>query len=317
MPTNENEYRQFCEYVKRFGHLAEAGTHAINQGATHGPSVLATWALPTFGDSGVPHGADGQGVYYPAADGMSGPGHSGGWQDNSGGTGMNFPGTGMNFPGTGMNYPTDTTYFAEDDSDTSDDEEWDGTVMTLSSREGDEPQFLDTMNPQDVAGWYYQQYKRYKRKWRRFTGRGPRCARGPQRRRHFLAEQTETYYKGGKKGGGKRRGNPIGADGQPLKCHGCGSTEHLWNRCPQNAKGKGRGSSSSSGGAGHGKGGNFGLFTQGPLHGFVTDEEGESAFFPTFAAGADVEGQGGIGAGPTNPGGSMHTVVGPADPRSS
>ena len=46
LPQNENEYRQFTEYVKRFGHLAEAGSHAINQGATHGPSVLASWAFP-------------------------------------------------------------------------------------------------------------------------------------------------------------------------------------------------------------------------------------------------------------------------------
>ena len=49
LPTNEAEYRQFTEYVKRFGHLAEAGSHAINQGATHGPSVLASWAFPTAG----------------------------------------------------------------------------------------------------------------------------------------------------------------------------------------------------------------------------------------------------------------------------
>ena len=32
--------------------------------------------------------------------------------------------------------------------------------------------------------------------------------------------------------GSSRRGSPIGRDGQPLKCHGCGSTVHLHANCP-------------------------------------------------------------------------------------
>ena len=31
--------------------------------------------------------------------------------------------------------------------------------------------------------------------------------------------------------GRQRRGNPIGRDGQPLKCHRCGSTDHLQTTC--------------------------------------------------------------------------------------
>ena len=37
-------------------------------------------------------------------------------------------------------------------------------------------------------------------------------------------------------------GNPTGADGQQMRCHGCGSTEHLIAKCPQK-KGKGKGRS--------------------------------------------------------------------------
>ena len=41
-----------------------------------------------------------------------------------------------------------------------------------------------------------------------------------------------------------RRGNPKGRDGNPLACHGCGSTEHLIKNCPHKGKGKGNGGGS-------------------------------------------------------------------------
>jgi len=46
--------------------------------------------------------------------------------------------------------------------------------------------------------------------------------------------------KGGKKGVGSgkgkgRRGNPRGPDGRRMKCHECGSEEHLVARCPRRA----------------------------------------------------------------------------------
>ena len=40
-----------------------------------------------------------------------------------------------------------------------------------------------------------------------------------------------------------RRGNPKGRDGQTMKCHGCGSTDHLLANCPTKKGGKGAGAS--------------------------------------------------------------------------
>ena len=42
LPTTDVEYRQFIEYVRRFGHLAEAGNYSIAQGVTTGHPVM--WA---------------------------------------------------------------------------------------------------------------------------------------------------------------------------------------------------------------------------------------------------------------------------------
>ena len=37
-----------------------------------------------------------------------------------------------------------------------------------------------------------------------------------------------------------RRGNPFGPNGQPLKCHGCESTDHLVRDCPNKGNGERR-----------------------------------------------------------------------------
>eukprot|EP00971_Amphidinium_carterae_P160775 3187632-Amphidinium_carterae.1 len=58
-----------------------------------------------------------------------------------------------------------------------------------------------------------------------------------QQGRSFWSEAWSSYYKG--KGKGKAKGkfqgprrNPRGKDGQPMRCHRCGSTEHLIAKCP-------------------------------------------------------------------------------------
>ena len=58
------------------------------------------------------------------------------------------------------------------------------------------------------------------------------------------AEYDKIYFKGGKGGVGAGKGNPIGKDGQKLKCLGCGSEEHFIRACP---KGKGKSKSSGKG----------------------------------------------------------------------
>ena len=42
----------------------------------------------------------------------------------------------------------ESIYYADDDSDTSDDEDWDGDRLVLMAREDDEPQFLEPMTDQ-------------------------------------------------------------------------------------------------------------------------------------------------------------------------
>ena len=46
---------------------------------------------------------------------------------------------------------------------------------------------------------------------------------------------------------GKGKGNPIDANtGRPLRCHACGSEDHLIDRCPEKCKGKGKGAAQGS-----------------------------------------------------------------------
>ena len=68
------------------------------------------------------------------------------------------------------------------------------------------------------------------------------------------ADDMNVYLKGQGKGnrahttgmGHGRTGNPKGSDGQPITCHGCGSTEHLVARCPNNTKGAGKGATAAA-----------------------------------------------------------------------
>ena len=97
-----------------------------------------------------------------------------------------------------------------------------------------------------------------KGKFRKQGGKGVR-PRYPSRKgkgkgsvQHFLAElefdpESCFYAKGGRKGtsarssgrGFGRKSNPRGPDGSTMKCHICGSEEHLRRDCPQNAQNQG------------------------------------------------------------------------------
>ena len=216
LPSTDTEYRQFLEYVKRFGHLAEAGSYSINHGATMGPSTMATWNFPTVGGDG--NAAQQQ----PQFAGLAG--------------------------GAQFSQPTNNVFTSHqqtglqnydfDDSDTSDDDEAAGDETFLEF-----PPANASSNEQ--AAHYYQRYKAYKRKYRQTTERAPRRFRGSTRRRTFLANgrcmsMEQGVYFGstgapGANGGSFRRsqrGNPTGRDGSKLKCHNCGSEDHLLRACP-------------------------------------------------------------------------------------
>ena len=78
LPNTDLEYRQFIEYVRRFGHLAEAGNYSIAQGVNTGHPVMMT--------------SDGNGSGYP--DGTAPTDHPVGYPDGvgvTGGIGNMFP----------------------------------------------------------------------------------------------------------------------------------------------------------------------------------------------------------------------------------
>eukprot|EP00959_Pyramimonas_sp_CCMP1952_P234203 4893757-Pyramimonas_sp.AAC.1 len=125
------QYRQFLSYIKRFGHLAESGSHNIMNPAAHGPSVMHT-----------------QETTYMTADmGNTTPP----WQSG-----------GPFAPAMSYQTQMDGGYYY-DDSDTSDD---DGEAdAVLFGREEDEPDMSSWSN-NDRSEYYYQKYKRYRKKWR-------------------------------------------------------------------------------------------------------------------------------------------------------
>ena len=106
-----------------------------------------------------------------------------------------------------------------------------------------------------------ENYYKHKKRWRRFTGKAPRRFR---RFNRFAGKHKAKWHSRGGKGsrgqyasflpsnafaGGKgvqrkpqfdKNKNPRGRDGKVLKCHGCGSENHLMRKCP-NKKGGGKG----------------------------------------------------------------------------
>ena len=131
-----------------------------------------------------------------------------------------------------------------------------------SSDDGQEfietPEGLEDMPIDQATELVYMTYRRGKRFWRRFTGRPVRAFRRyhrrfvkkrfRERRRHYYDEasedsqDTEVFLKGKGKGkstgkGFGRRGNPKDKSGNVMKCHKCGSTEHLQRQCPRSSGG--------------------------------------------------------------------------------
>jgi len=146
----------------------------------------------------------------------------------------------------------------EDDDASSSDTEADGSEHIKDLWVGYES-YCETWEDPHTGAALRQEYLMAKRRWRQWSGRPFRRDRRNLRRKggkkgknrrsgygkgHFwqepastLCPRCETYYKGrGCKGGYKgKRGNPMGKDGQPLRCSICDSEEHLWRSCPDEA----------------------------------------------------------------------------------
>ncbi len=145
-------------------------------------------------------------------------------------------------------------YDSGTDSDTSSD----------SGRESIDMSDLQAMDHAEASAHVFWQYRQAKRKWRRLTNKPVRRFRRMVRRTRrtkgkgkgkgsfgkgkpvFHAEAYDavlTYLKGRGKGGrsfssGKgtgRRKNPMGRDGQVMRCRNCNSDEHFAAKCPRAA----------------------------------------------------------------------------------
>ena len=116
------------------------------------------------------------------------------------------------------------------------------------------------MTPEQATDQIYWQYSQAKNRWRRHTQKPVRRVRrfvrrkggkgkGGRRASAFIAEDPDlqAFFKGksgkgkGRKGKGPmstgkglgRKRNPTGGDGTVMKCHECGSEEHLVRQCPR------------------------------------------------------------------------------------
>ena len=200
LPNNAAQFQEFLAYVRRNGHLHER--KGINQ---------QYFGTDTSWDDSEEYGGYNWGVYASAPIGSNA------------------------------------------DNYTSDD------ASSCWSDDHEEVSFDDVqqMDANTAAEHIYLQYRHAKRRWRRFGGpprrfrkgfgKGYRTGKGKgkSKKGHFWnATSNEHMYNeggcGGMYHGNAYPTNPLGQDGQPLKCSTCGSTEHLRAKC---TKGKGKGKS--------------------------------------------------------------------------
>ena len=268
LPNNDVEMGMLIERIRRQGHLFEGGLrHPTQQAGVGDPGNYhvqhnAYSYFPTFGTDTnpnasacgsfcagyAPNTAAHQGMAGFCAHGAYATGFDADMGRMAGGVGMGDEGQ-CSYCGL---------YFEDDDMSSateSDTGSYDADAASYATVEVDG----QTRHDDDArANALYQDYVMARRRWRRYSGKPPRRYRrygfkhgprfqakldkGPYARTYstFLPQGALAGGKGGKgKGnsGGFRRGpgalNPRGKDGQIMKCAKCGSTSHLWRKCPQ------------------------------------------------------------------------------------
>ena len=260
LPQNDQQMSQLLDRIRRQGHLFEGGfRHGQQQAGTGDPGNYHYF--PTFGTPNVnDFGACGGGSW-----------HSGAHVDatSSACAGVN-PSYVAGAADEGMSRMMGSAFVSNHSSEGQcmtcgsffEDEEFSSATETDDGSHDEGASSYNTVNlggqvrsDEDARGnVLLQEYLQARRRWRRWTGKPPRryrranfrsrdavagrLSRGPYART-YAAFLPQSAFAGGKsKGKGKSGGrgprqNPRGKDGQLLKCAKCGSTEHLWRRCPQ------------------------------------------------------------------------------------
>ena len=272
LPQNEAQLVELMSRIRRQGHLYEGkfrptgqqgatgdtgayftdGPHVNSQGSAEPqqqPWVPSAPASSAFTSAAVPPSAD----YH--AQGFAGEAWSA-WDAPQCAPDVRCSACGVYFGDDDLSSATDT-----------DDNEPDEGAHVYAQVEVDGQWRSDD---EAIGEKLYLEYIVAKRRWRRFSNKPPRRYRKfPNRFRaqgkgsrnpysssfaSFLPANAFAGGKGAGKGAGKSgkasnkgKTNPRGKDGRPLKCSKCGSTEHLWRRCPQVVQNQ----SAPTGGASH------------------------------------------------------------------
>ena len=261
IPQTEDQLQQLIGHIRRQGHLYEnrgiqqAGRQAQHQ-QQHNTHLATTyfvdpWSTPG-GDpwSNAQHAQLAQQPVYPASAGDHGWGH---YTPTQQPPPPAPPTTSLNLSQSYMGGCSGVccqwcgvAYQGEDadiefDTDTEDEDVDDPTLFADYSH----------LTAEELGPELLHEYLMARRRWRKFSGRGPRRFRRRARkgkgkgygRRWLFAEDSDSIATcssccepvpptfAGKAMGKGRKGNPRGKDGQPLKCSHCGSAEHLWRNC--------------------------------------------------------------------------------------
>ena len=256
LPNTPQQYRELLQRIRRMAHVMEHRPNNIAQSLRrphdHAPTLF--WAnAETWQESAQA---------YPAWSQSSNLGPAGAAPSSSGST------TPFAAWWTHEQYAT-SSWFTEGDDRSGNGTDTD-TSSSDGLTNYDTSDLPQTRDAGELLQHAYWAYAKAKGRWRRLTAKPVRRTRRFLKRsfgkgfskgsfsQHFVdrlrskgkgrgytylgmlePHDMEQIFKGkakGKgsgKGFGRRSGNPKGKDGEVLKCHNCGSTEHLAARCTQ------------------------------------------------------------------------------------
>ena len=274
LPTNDLEFATVCQSLRRYGHIQENHPNNIGQAlqgafrqARPGQYFAEAEDQPAQGSSSHTYFGDTQTGRSSTApllynqDINPVPIWDAGDQRVDG-SHMPWHGGGQSADSSAAAYPVDV--------------ESDPSSSATSSDYEDEDVDMDDFYGEtdaDTAEAVYLQYRKAKRRWRRFTGRPVRRFRrgfkkfvrkgkgkgkghrkGKGKGFMYTEEDVSAFLsKGGGKGrsskfgkGKGRRKNPMGRDGNIMRCRICNSDEHFQRECPNNPGGGGKGGKGKS-----------------------------------------------------------------------